>query len=167
MRRWISGCHACTLCIAFRPVAKPLRCKTVHRTVLRALSRIPSLQQKTAPWGRFFWRRERDSNPRYHSWYTRFPVVRLRPSSAISARRLLHLCYITTNDSKKQDIFSCSGNIFQKPLAFSEKACIIISVRGALAQLVARNVRNVEVRSSNLLCSTRKGFVSANPFVLC
>ena len=80
---------------------------------------------------------------------------------------LLHLCYITTNDSKKQDIFSRSENIFEKPLAFSEKACIMISVRGALAQLVARNVRNVEVRSSNLLCSTRKGFVSANPFVLC
>ncbi len=35
--------------------------------------------------------------------------------------------------------------------------CVIMRhVLGALAQLVARNVRNVEVRGSNPLCSTRK-----------
>ena len=36
--------------------------------------------------------------------------------------------------------------------------CIILNafIRGALAQLVARNVRNVEVRGSNPLCSTKK-----------
>ena len=44
----------------------------------------------------FIWRRERDSNPRYGSPYTRFPVVRLRPSSAISARHFVDLCYLTT-----------------------------------------------------------------------
>ena len=69
----------------------------------------------------------------------------------------LHLCYLTTNYPKKQDIFSAAENYFEKPLAFLRKPCIIFSVRGALAQLVARNVRNVEVRSSNLLCSTSKG----------
>ena len=42
----------------------------------------------------------------------------------------------------------------------------MISVRGALAQLVARNVRNVEVRSSNLLCSTTWVAISvATPFL--
>ena len=41
----------------------------------------------------------------------------------------------------------------------------MISVRGALAQLVARNVRNVEVRSSNLLCSTSKDLLIASPFL--
>ena len=32
---------------------------------------------------------------------------------------------------------------------------VIITPLGALAQLVARNVRNVEVRGSNPLCSTK------------
>ena len=44
----------------------------------------------------------------------------------------------------------------QKILAFFSRMCIILIAftRGALAQLVARNVRNVEVRGSNPLCST-------------
>src|SRR5690606_10367864 len=30
------------------------------------------------------WRRRRDSNPRYHHWHTRFPIVHLRPLGHLS-----------------------------------------------------------------------------------
>ena len=60
LRRWISGRRSRAPHFALRPAAKPLRCKTVHRTILRALSRIPSSQQKIRPrMGRIFCGAER------------------------------------------------------------------------------------------------------------
>ena len=68
----------------------------------------------------FLWRRERDSNPRYDSSYTRFPVVRLRPSSAISARRFVAplLSY-----NKR---FQKARYIFLLAKLFSKTSCIFL-----------------------------------------
>ena len=51
--------------------------------------------------------------------------------------------------------------ISKKGFTNSEFCGKLSSVRGALAQLVAHNTGSVGVRSSNLLCSTRK----AAPFI--
>src|SRR5690606_4598329 len=40
---------------------------------------------------RIDWRRGRDSNPRYHFWHTRFPVVHLRPLGHLSRARLVQV----------------------------------------------------------------------------
>ena len=118
----------------------------------------PSSKQKIRPRrGRIFCGAERgirtlDTIPGIHD----FQSCALDQLSHLCTAFLLHLCYLTTNVCKKQDIFSASEKYSEKTLAFFSKACIMFSVRGALAQLVARNVRNVEVRSSNLLCSTTR-----------
>ena len=49
-----------------------------------------------------------------------------------------------------------SPNHISKNLLHLSRLRVIITPLGALAQLVARNVRNVEVRGSNPLCSTTK-----------
>src|SRR5688572_29763201 len=55
---------------------KPLY--SVGRIVVRSSCSCPITERK-----QYFirkpWRRERDSNPRYHFWYTHFPGVRLQP----------------------------------------------------------------------------------------
>ena len=68
-----------------------------------------------------WWRRERDSNPRYGSPYTRFPVVRLRPAQpslhGVFAAPLLSY----NNPMKKARYIFVPGKIFWKTSCFFMK----------------------------------------------
>ena len=60
------------------------------------------------------------------------------------------------NENCKGKIAKWHEKFGEKLLHFDRVCCIIIKRLGALAQLVARNVRNVEVGGSNPPCSTKQ-----------
>ena len=58
------------------------------KAALSQLSYIPTMLFTCPDCRARWWRRERDSNPRYAFTYTRFPVAHLRPLSHLSERAI-------------------------------------------------------------------------------